>query len=166
MAKTNEVLFILTGGTIDGYINPGEKPKTKGSPVQRFLQKLKLHQRLNFERACAKDSRELTDSDRAKMLSIIRKAATNRVIITHGTFTMAETTRYLKKRLGNSHRVIVLTGALAPFGEPFSDAEINIGYALRATQTLDPGVYLCMNGSVFRPENVYKNAKTKFFEEA
>jgi L-asparaginase len=35
---------------------------------------------------------------------------------------------------------------------------------MAAAQTLSPGVYLAMNGQVFRPEEVRKNAEANRFE--
>lgn len=164
--KNCTVLVILTGGTIDGFIAPGVKPRDKTSRVKKYMGKLKLHEKFCFETACKKDSREITDTDRKKMLEIVAKHPAKRVIIAHGTFTMAQTAKYLEKNLAKNNKVIVLTGSLAPFGEPFTDAEFNLGYAVLATQIMKNGVYLCMNGRVFKPATAVKNARKKMFEAA
>ena len=45
-----------------------------------------------------------------------------------------------------------------------SDAVFNIGCAVGAVQTLPHGVYLAMNGRIWRPEKVRKNRKANRFE--
>ncbi|MBI5733640.1 MAG: hypothetical protein HY973_01710 [Candidatus Kerfeldbacteria bacterium] len=37
-----------------------------------------------------------------------------------------------------------------------SDAPFNLGYAVAKVLELPPGVYVCMNGKVFEPEEVMK----------
>lgn len=165
MAGKSTILVILTGGTIDGYVFPGARPRNKQSHVKNFLKRLKLHEKFQFVAACAKDSRELTDKDRMKIASLIRKSPSDRILVTHGTHTMATTGRYLEKQLGKTGKTVVLTGSLVPFSEPFSDAEFNLGYALRAIQLLNSGVYICMSGKVFKPRKAYKDGKKRIFDE-
>ena len=47
-------------------------------------------------------------------------------------------------------KTIVLTGALSPARFSDSDATFNIGMAFATAQTLPAGVYVAMNGRVFR----------------
>jgi len=65
---------------------------------------------------------------------------------------------------GIAGKTIVLTGALAPALFKESDATFNIGFALACAQTLPPGVYLAMNGTVFDPFRVRKNRERNAFE--
>jgi L-asparaginase len=62
-------------------------------------------------------------------------------------------------------KVVVLVGALAParFGE--SDASFNLGMAFAAVQTLEPGVYIAMSGTVFRADRVIKDRDKGMFME-
>jgi L-asparaginase len=46
-----------------------------------------------------------------------------------------------------------------------SDAVFNIGGAVTAAQLLGPGVYIVMNGRVFKPHQVRKNIELNRFEE-
>ena len=54
-------------------------------------------------------------------------------------------------------KTIVLTGALAPARFAESDATFNLGMAFAAAQTLPAGVYIAMNGQVFRGDAVRKD---------
>jgi L-asparaginase len=57
----------------------------------------------------------------------------------------------------------VLTGALSPARFSDSDATFNIGMAFAAAQTLPPGVYVAMNGRVFRGDEVKKDRDQRRF---
>jgi L-asparaginase len=60
-------------------------------------------------------------------------------------------------------KTIVLTGALSPARFSDSDATFNIGMAFAAAQTLPAGVYVAMNGSVFRGDEVKKDRDQRRF---
>ena len=51
----------------------------------------------------------------------------------------------------------MLTGALAPARFSESDAAFNLGMAFATAQTAPHGVYIAINGSVFRGDEVIKN---------
>ncbi len=61
-------------------------------------------------------------------------------------------------------RTIVFTGALTPARFRTTDAVFNVGMAVAAVQTLQPGVYLAMNGQVFKAGAVRKNRAENRFE--
>ena len=83
------------------------------------------------------------------------------VLVTHGTDTMVETAKVLASIPG---KTIVLTGALNPARFRGSDAELNIGTAVGAVQSLPPGVYIAMNGRIWDPTQVRKNVSANRFE--
>jgi L-asparaginase len=85
------------------------------------------------------------------------------VVITHGTDTMAQTARLLASRVIG--KTIVLTGAMIPYKFGSSDGLFNLGSALAFVQTLQPGVYVAMNGRIFNWDNVRKNRESGEFEE-
>ena len=91
------------------------------------------------------------------------EAKEKRIIITHGTDTMAETARLLAKKIKD--KTIVLTGAMIPYKFGSSDGLFNLGSALAFVQTLSKGVYVVMNGRYFDANNVRKNKETGLFEE-
>lgn len=109
------------------------------------------------------DSLEMTDEDRGLIAEHCRKSKEDKIIITHGTDTMAETAQLLSKKI--KAKTIVITGAMIPYKFGSSDGLFNLGSALAFVQTLKPGVYVAMNGRYFNADNVRKNKETGVFEE-
>jgi len=109
------------------------------------------------------DSLEMTGDDRELIAEHCRKSKEDKIIITHGTDTMAETARLLAQKIKD--KTIVITGAMIPYKFGSSDGLFNLGSALAFVQTLPPGVYVAMNGRCFNGENVRKNRETGVFEE-
>jgi L-asparaginase len=63
-------------------------------------------------------------------------------------------------------KTIILTGAMVPYKFGSSDGLFNLGSALAFVQTLEPGVYVAMNGRCFPAGEVRKNREMGIFEEA
>ena len=165
--------IILTGGTIDSVWS-GAKDTVVVSEqsvlpeyFDEIRRNLKFYQELTFTEVCMKDSRKLTDEDRENILKAVEASGTDKIIITHGTYTMPVTARFLKENLKRKDQTIVLTGAVVPLKEfNFSDGPFNLGFAFAEVQTLEPGIYVCMNAKVFVPEEVAKNTdEAKFYSK-
>jgi L-asparaginase len=109
------------------------------------------------------DSLEMTDNDRDLIADNCIKSGEDKIIITHGTDTMAETAKVLAEKIKN--KTIVLTGAMVPYKFGSSDGLFNMGSALAFVQSLPHGVYIAMNGRYFHWDNVKKNKQTGEFEE-
>ena len=104
-----------------------------------------------------KDSRELNMTDVRKILSTIEKSPCKKIILTHGTYTMPDTARFLVKNLKRKDQTIILTGSMIPLeGFSPSDAGFNLGYSVSQAKVLSSGVYVCMNGRTFSPDEVIK----------
>jgi L-asparaginase len=109
------------------------------------------------------DSLEMTDADRQRVVEACRGSPEQRIVVTHGTDTMAETAVALQRAaLG---KTVVLTGAMIPYAFGSSDGLFNLGSALSFAQVLVPGVYVAMNGRVFAADRVRKDRGTGVFEE-
>lgn len=109
------------------------------------------------------DSLEMTDADRQRVVEACRGSPEQRIVVTHGTDTMAETAVALQRAgLG---KTVVLTGAMIPYAFGSSDGLFNLGSALSFAQVLEPGVYVAMNGRVFAADRVRKDRGTGVFEE-
>ena len=159
MAQDNRLHFILTGGTLDSYYD-GTKDTAipnEHSVVPKFIKILKLYEKCDFTEVCMKDSRNLTESDRKNILKTVADSKSKRVIITHGTYTLPDTARYLKTKLKNNNKVIIFVCSMIPL-EGFipTDAGFNIGYAVAKSQELSEGIYVCMNGKIFDPDEIIK----------
>jgi len=90
----------------------------------------------------------------------VRTSEFARIVITHGTDTMTQTAQAL---LAIRDKTIVLTGALAPARFNETDAPFNLGLAFAAAQVASPGVYIAMNGTVFRGDQVEKDRAQQRF---
>ena len=104
----------------------------------------------------------MTDEDRAKIFKAVSECSEENILITHGTDTMDQTARALSDIPG---KTIVLTGSLLPANFRESDAEFNIGCALGAMWSADPGVYIAMNGFNFSWRDVYKDRSEMQFRQ-
>ena len=109
------------------------------------------------------DSLEMTDDDRELIVHQCNNCEEDRIVITHGTDTMAETARVIAEKVKN--KTVVLTGAMIPIKFGSSDGLFNLGSALAFAQTLPSGTYVAMNGRYFSADSVRKNKQTGMFEE-
>lgn len=158
------ILIITTGGTIEGieYSNESENEGTLVS-IQSILQNVNISQEYQIEKAFSKDSRFISNEDREILQQKIVQVNTSLILITHGTITMVETAIYLGKL--HLDKTIVLVGSFILGTEKNSDATFNLSFALGALQTLSNGVYIAMNGQVFKWNNVRKNTAKNRFEK-
>lgn len=151
----------MTGGTLDSYYEATKDTVVplKDSIVPSFIKSLKIDDSFSFTQVCMKDSRSLTGDDLKEILQSIEKSGSKYIIITHGTYTMPNTARFLETKLRRKDQIVVLTGSMIPLkGFTPSDAPFNLGYALASVKILKPGIYVCMNGRIFNPQEVIKKA--------
>ncbi|MBC7188047.1 MAG: asparaginase [Calditrichaeota bacterium] len=159
-----KIKILTTGGTIDKIYFDRKSEFQVGDPqIAEVLKEANVVLEYEIEQLMRKDSLDMTEEDRQLIREAIVRDTTHRhFVITHGTDTMIETARVLR---GIPGKVIVLTGAMQPARFRLTDAVFNIGCAIMAVQTLPEGVYIAMNGRLFRPENTVKNVELNRFEE-
>ncbi len=105
-----------------------------------------------------KDSRDITDEDHNNILKAVEESPSKKIIITHGTYTMPDTARFLKAHLKRTDQTVVLTASTIPIkGFSPSNGTFNLGFAVAKSQDLSSGLYICINGYVFTPEEIMKN---------
>ena len=151
----DQILVVTTGGTIDkAYFDALSEYQVGDSVVARLLQIARVTHRYRVEEFARKDSLDLTDEDRERLREVIANAPEARVVVTHGTDTMTQSAEVLKSIPDKS---IVLTGALAPARFVESDAAFKLGMAFGVAQIARAGVYIAMNGQVFRAGEVRKD---------
>lgn len=165
MTTDTTIHFILTGGTVDFYYEPTKDAivPLKHSSVPAFIKSVRLHGKNVFSEICMKDSRALNEKDRDKIKQTVEKSPHKLFLITHGTFTMPKTAKFLKANLKSKDKTIVLTGSMIPLAFPQSDAQFNLGFSMAMLKSLPPGIYVCMNGRVFKPEKVTKSLPKAMF---
>lgn len=164
------------GGTIDSkpYSEvPGEYPPN-ATMNQDYLAARTLRddlygdpdiETLKWIIICNKDSKKVTDADRAKLLRYIKEAQGkfDRIVVTMGTDCMAPTAKFLKENMGEILCPIIFTGAIWPLSNgKKSDGWENLS-AAAYKPVIKPNVYIAM-GDVFAPaEFVVKDFERKCF---
>ena len=157
------IRVFITGGTFDKtYDEISGRLSFGDTHIHEMLQLGRCRLELAVRTLMMVDSLEMTDADRRLILENCRSASEERVVITHGTDTMAETARALGEAgLG---KTIVLTGAMVPYAFGSSDGLFNLGSALSFVQALPRGVYVAMNGRCLAWDDVVKNRELGIFE--
>lgn len=136
--------------------------------VDHYLNNLvKPHFTYDIQTVCEKDSRAITPEDLEKLWLIVKSLDGENILITHGTFTMKNTAKFLEDSMQKEKisKKLILTGAMIPIvGFSTSDAAFNLGYSIASFNSVEPGVYLCMNGGIFKADDVDKNTELLRFE--
>lgn len=159
------IKILITGGTFDKeYRELTGELFFRNTHVSSMLELGRAKIDVKIRTLMLIDSLEMTDNHRKIILEKCRNAKEDKIIITHGTDTMAETAKFLGQNIEN--KTIILTGAMIPYTFGSSDGLFNLGSALAFAQSLPHGVYIAMNGKYFYWHNVRKNKETGVFEES
>lgn len=150
-----KIALFTTGGTIDKIYFDALSEFIIGEPqAEQLLLQAGVDVEFTQTVLLRKDSLELTDQDRMLIAQYVSDVAEEHIIVTHGTDTMVETGRALKRI---SNKTIVLVGAMQPAAMRESDAAFNLGFAVAAVQLASTGVYIAMNGQLFDVDEVRKD---------
>lgn len=161
-----KITFIQTGGSIDKDYPKSVKGYAFeiGEPaVKRILERFNPTFEYEIISVLKKDSLDMNDKDREKILETCKKIKNDKIVITHGTDTMLETAKKLSKI---KDKIVILTGATKPEKFSDSDASFNIGTAIGAVNALGNGVYISMNGRVYSWDKCKRDLKTGQFIES
>ncbi|HET6766022.1 MAG TPA: asparaginase domain-containing protein [Chitinophagaceae bacterium] len=158
------IRIFITGGTFDKEYNElNGQLYFKDTHLQELLSMGRSQVPVEIRTLMMIDSLEMTDQDRELIAHQCDSCEEDKIVITHGTDTMAETAQMLAEKVKN--KTVVLTGAMIPIKFGSSDGLFNLGSALAFAQSLPYGVYVAMNGRYFNWNNVRKNKETGVFEE-
>lgn len=158
------IRILITGGTFDKeYDEINGRLYFKDSHLPEMLRLARCAVQVEVRTLMMIDSLDMTAADRALITEQCRSAPESRIVITHGTDTMAETARALAGAVPG--KTVVLTGAMVPYKFGSSDGLFNLGSALAFAQSLPAGVYVAMNGRCFEAGRVRKNRETGVFED-
>lgn len=158
------VKILVTGGTFDKeYDEINGRLYFKDTHVDEILKLGRSNLNTDVSTLMMIDSLDMDDAHRESIVAHCNACAEEKIVITHGTDTMAVTAEVLGK--AGLNKTIVLTGALVPYKFGSSDGLFNLGSALAFVQALPAGVYVAMNGRYFNWNNVRKNKQTGVFEE-
>jgi L-asparaginase len=158
------IRILVTGGTFDKEYNEHTgQLYFKDTHLAEMLRLGRSRVEVTIRTVMMVDSLEITDADRALIVQNCLQAPEDRIVITHGTDTMAETAAAIARAVAG--KTVVLTGAMIPYAFGSSDGLFNLGSALSFVQVLSPGVYIAMNGKCFPWDRVRKNRERGEFEE-
>jgi L-asparaginase len=159
-----KIKIFSVGGTIDKVYFDQLSEYLVGFPsVREILDGLPIAFEYDVESLLRKDSLDMDEADRERVLTHVAADPNLKILITHGTDTMIETAQKLS---AITDKCIVLTGAMEPARFKSSDAVFNVGVAVGAVSALPNGVYIAMNGRIFNPFKCRKNRAKRIFEEA
>ena len=125
----SQIRVLVTGGTFDKeYDELTGRLFFKDTHVPEMLQRGRCRLDVAIGTLMMIDSLDMTEADRQAIVEACRRCAEDRLVVTHGTDTMADTARVLiQAALG---KTIVLTGAMIPYAFGSSDGLFNLGSAL------------------------------------
>lgn len=163
--------LITTGGTIEKtYDEVSGSLANRQSIVRRMLSELRLEEGdVNVVELMSKDSLDMTDADRERIVQTVRimggaeDCGTSGIVILHGTDRLAQTGEKLLEEIPSPRVPIVLTGAMRPFEMKQSDALQNLTEALFAAGVLPPGVYCVAHGRALAFPGVRKDPERGTF---
>jgi L-asparaginase len=157
------ITIFTTGGTIaKRYDEISGKLSFDAKHLEKILAQGRVAVDVEIKALMMKDSLQMHEEDREVIYEACQNSASQHIMIVHGTDTMVETAEKLSTI---ETKTVVLVGAMIPYAFKNSDALFNIGCALTAVQSLKNGVYIVMNGKIFRWDCVKKDKKLGIFTE-
>lgn len=154
--------IIATGGTFDKQYDP-----IRGilgfddTHLPEILETARLSEPAVLEIVSMIDSLDMGGEQREKILESCRRCPEDRIIIIHGTDTMAETAEIIGA--AGLPKCIVLTGAMVPYSVNRSDALFNLGTAVMAAELSGTGTWIAMNGRILPWNQVRKDRERGIF---
>jgi L-asparaginase len=157
------IRILVTGGTFDKeYDEIHGRLYFKQTHVEEMLRLGRSRVEVRIQTLMMIDSLDMSDADRQTIVAACERCEEARIVITHGTDTMVDTARAVAGVV--TQKTVVLTGAMIPYAFGSSDGLFNLGSALSFAQVLPEGVYVAMNGTAFRWQDVRKDRVSGTFE--
>ncbi|MEA2019570.1 MAG: asparaginase domain-containing protein [Campylobacterota bacterium] len=159
------IIIINTGGTFNkiyNQLNGNLEIYKKNSAIKQILISSKIKD-VKLDGLIYKDSLDITNKDRDKLVNYINNSKYNKVLIVHGTDTINLTALYLAHKIKDKQ--ILLTGAMVPFSIDPIEATSNLmmGYGFLKNCTKN-NVYISMHGFVKKYNKIKKNRELGVFE--
>src|SRR5688572_10269485 len=127
------IRIFITGGTFDKEYNElNGQLYFKDTHLQELLTLGRSQVPVEIRTLMMIDSLEMTDQDRELIAYQCNQCEENKIVITHGTDTMAETAQLLAAKVKN--KTVVLTGAMIPIKFGSSDGLFNLGRDRKSTR--------------------------------
>ncbi|HHR85402.1 MAG TPA: asparaginase [Candidatus Acetothermia bacterium] len=162
-----KITILTTGGTIEKTYNERDGSlKNYHTILPEMLTGLRLPDLdVSYEQVVFKDSLEMTEDDRQRILASTKQAIpqSDAIIILHGTDTLSKTGELLNRELVDLKIPVILTGAMRPYEFRDTDALQNVTESLLAARLVSPGVYVVMHNRVLRFPGVVKDREKLTF---
>lgn len=134
---------------------------------------MKANCEYEFVKICHKDSREILNIDRQRIVDEIEKWYKNWVklfLITHWTYTMPETWKYIEERLDKEtlkNISVVITWSMYPWNIFWSDAPMNIWASISSLLNAENAIWvkICMHWKNWNVNNIEKDVDKLIFQE-
>jgi L-asparaginase len=158
------ILILSTGGTIAGNVKSKDSAAAKRVQEEQELREIlkatlediaynwDVEVTIAVDVVCDVDSSDILPARWTELAGRIseRYVDFDGFIVTHGTNTMGYTCAALSFALPNLNKCVAVTGSQIPFGQPASDAAMNLDNAVRAVAyPWKPGIagVVCVFGS-------------------
>jgi L-asparaginase len=164
----NKLIIINTGGTFNKTYNRKTgllEIKENNLYINEILNGLfRTNTKPKVKGLIYKDSLDIDENDRFKLLKTIQKSKKQNIIVIHGTDTMNKTALFLDKRIKDKN--IILVGSMVPFSINKIEASSNLSMAIGYMNNIKKNnIYICMNGVIKKHNKIKKNYEKTVFEE-
>lgn len=160
MSNNQQLLILTCGGTFDkNKFTRSGKFVCGETEVKSIL--TKSGATIPIKSLMRKDSLDMDDNDRLAVVDAVVDAEESRIVIIHGTDTMALTAMTLHEKIKD--KTAILTGSMLPAVFTNSDASFNLGFALGAALSCGKGVWVAMHGELFSATEVTKDIEQMRF---
>ena len=164
MDKNKNILILNSGGTFNKFYDPitGKLDVVQNNRyIKKIFNRSKIDN-IDINGILYKDSLDINNDDRKKIVDFIATKKYKKIIIIHGTDTMDKTAEYLAKYFLD--KTIILTGAMVPFSideiEATSNLMLALGYIKATSQN---GVFIAMHGLVESFKKIKKDRSKGIF---
>ena len=154
--------IINTGGTFNKIYDPirGQLVVPRDNrAIEAILKRSVLE--IPVEGVVYKDSLEMDEEDRKRVLESIQRAKERSVIVVHGTDTMDRSAAFVASTIKD--KMVIFTGAMVPFSIDPIEATLNLSTAIAHARYFQEGVFIAMQGLFAPYDRIYKDRQRGIF---
>jgi len=165
MKQLNDVVFIITGGTIESYYDDtkGQEVPYEESRIADYFEKalgiVPNEPDFIFKVVSMKDSRNLSQEDYRVLVNESLKNRYKKQIIIGGTYGLPDICRRFQYMVGKKQlpeNIYAFVGSMFPEDTFLNDGWFNIGFSLGKIEKLENEPVVAMHGWVTPPDNIWK----------
>lgn len=162
--QNEKILLIYTGGTIGMRKNEFDVLVPSGlSDLVKLIPEIKAYNLVYSSFPNPIDSSQIAPKDWQKIYDTVIESSCEKVVLLHGTDTMAYSASALAVLLGNTDKTVIFTGSQLPASTENSDAKSNLINALKVAKDASVrGVYVSFCNHLYSALHVKKASTTNF----